>query len=310
MKRAFTLIELLVVIAIIAILAAILFPVFAQAKQAAKKTVAISDFKQAGTAVAMYTSDVDGGYMMSNSGGNSSGWGYGPPDMVPGEQMAPYIKNTQINIDPMDPWQSETQRLNDQLPYEGATLANATAEQKAYALGVRSNIGYNYVFFSPWRYYSNGSKMICGSASTNEGMVGNPANTLMWGDSIWDRNSGGGPTGGGNWVIEAPCWLDTNGVALQPMKQYIDDGTIWSYGTGWTGSANDWLVYGGMWPFYNNKPVPGYAGLVDGFVVVGYADSHVQAKPIGYTTQGCSAYGQGTRRGTVTDKDKYIWDLE
>ncbi len=46
MKRAFTLIELLVVIAIIAILAALLFPVFAQAKAAAKKTVDISNFKQ------------------------------------------------------------------------------------------------------------------------------------------------------------------------------------------------------------------------------------------------------------------------
>jgi len=51
MKRAFTLIELLVVIAIIAILAAILFPVFAQAKEAAKKTNALSNAKQQGLAV-------------------------------------------------------------------------------------------------------------------------------------------------------------------------------------------------------------------------------------------------------------------
>jgi prepilin-type N-terminal cleavage/methylation domain-containing protein len=59
MKRAFTLIELLVVIAIIAILAAILFPVFAQAKAAAKKTTSLSNVKQMGTSVAIYLSDSD-----------------------------------------------------------------------------------------------------------------------------------------------------------------------------------------------------------------------------------------------------------
>jgi len=59
MKKAFTLIELLVVIAIIAILAAILFPVFAQAKEAAKKTTYIANMKQTGTASQIYMADVD-----------------------------------------------------------------------------------------------------------------------------------------------------------------------------------------------------------------------------------------------------------
>ncbi len=59
MKKAFTLIELLVVIAIIAILAAILFPVFAQAKAAAKKTAALSNQKQIGLGLILYTADYD-----------------------------------------------------------------------------------------------------------------------------------------------------------------------------------------------------------------------------------------------------------
>jgi prepilin-type N-terminal cleavage/methylation domain-containing protein len=57
--RAFTLIELLVVIAIIAILAAILFPVFAQAKEAAKDTSNLSNTKQGGLAILMYSADYD-----------------------------------------------------------------------------------------------------------------------------------------------------------------------------------------------------------------------------------------------------------
>lgn len=62
MKKAFTLIELLVVIAIIAILAAILFPVFAQAKVAAKKTAALSNQKQIGLGIILYTTDYDDMY--------------------------------------------------------------------------------------------------------------------------------------------------------------------------------------------------------------------------------------------------------
>jgi prepilin-type N-terminal cleavage/methylation domain-containing protein len=59
-RQGFTLIELLVVIAIIAILAAILFPVFAQAREKARQTQCVSNCRQIGMGIQMYLNDYDG----------------------------------------------------------------------------------------------------------------------------------------------------------------------------------------------------------------------------------------------------------
>jgi len=118
MKKAFTLIELLVVIAIIAILAAILFPVFAQAKEAAKKTATLSNFKQYGTGAIIYATDTDDllplGYSYQGSAGTwrynflisvPNGWRPGAFSVDPrksedglqwANSMNPYVKNQQI----------------------------------------------------------------------------------------------------------------------------------------------------------------------------------------------------------------------
>jgi prepilin-type N-terminal cleavage/methylation domain-containing protein len=88
-NRAFTLIELLVVIAIIAILAAILFPVFAQAKASAKKISSLSNTKNIGLGIMMYTTDNDDTLPMLQYHGNRE-----QTDWVSWPKMVhPYIKN-------------------------------------------------------------------------------------------------------------------------------------------------------------------------------------------------------------------------
>ena len=92
-RSAFTLIELLVVIAIIAILAAILFPVFARARENAKRTSCQSNLKQIGLGIIQYQSDYDGYYPPSQTGAGSTlaSW----PTL-----MFPYIKSEQVFVCP------------------------------------------------------------------------------------------------------------------------------------------------------------------------------------------------------------------
>jgi prepilin-type N-terminal cleavage/methylation domain-containing protein/prepilin-type processing-associated H-X9-DG protein len=96
-RQAFTLIELLVVIAIIAILAAILFPVFAQARERARAAACLSNVKQIGTGLMMYVQDYDELY--------PAPFNIVPPinnpvasaDRIPLDaQLQPYIKNDQV----------------------------------------------------------------------------------------------------------------------------------------------------------------------------------------------------------------------
>jgi prepilin-type N-terminal cleavage/methylation domain-containing protein/prepilin-type processing-associated H-X9-DG protein len=90
MKRhGFTLIELLVVIAIIAILAAILFPVFARAREKARQSSCLSNIKQVGLSINMYVQDYDETLPMAVAGV--------PPSIyMTTELLDPYIKNDQI----------------------------------------------------------------------------------------------------------------------------------------------------------------------------------------------------------------------
>ena len=92
-RKAFTLIELLVVIAIIAILAAILFPVFAKAREKARQSSCTSNEKQLGLAIRQYTSDYDERMM---PGGQSLLSPVTATDYVPYLRLEAYIKNSQM----------------------------------------------------------------------------------------------------------------------------------------------------------------------------------------------------------------------
>ncbi len=134
MKKAFTLIELLVVIAIIAILAAILFPVFAQAKEAAKNTSLLSNFKQIGTAHHIYSADYDdllAPTMMSHP--------VQPVDLAWQDLLQPYMKNYQLilNVKRTAPTGTagdvawiRIQHLG--MPARAATNVSATARTNGY----------------------------------------------------------------------------------------------------------------------------------------------------------------------------------
>jgi prepilin-type N-terminal cleavage/methylation domain-containing protein len=148
-RRGFTLIELLVVIAIIAILAAILFPVFAQAKNAAKKTVSLSNMKQIGLATVMYMGDVDDVtpplyfYDPANlSIPTSQGFYYWPLLVLP------YTKNEEIFLCPND-------RADDPLLNDGSYgRFDKRSSLYYYVMGANPSYGYNYRYLNRQVFYT------------------------------------------------------------------------------------------------------------------------------------------------------------
>jgi len=128
-RAGFTLIELLVVIAIIAILAAILFPVFAQAREKARQASCLSNTKQLGLALMMYLQDWDDIFP------NSVTWkGKNPGadrDMTFADRLMPYIKNEGL-------WRC----ASDSNPHRVWDVATS----------IFSSYGGNYVVLAPWDY--------------------------------------------------------------------------------------------------------------------------------------------------------------
>lgn len=173
--RAFTLIELLVVISIIAILAAILFPVFAQAKVAAKKSVNLSNLRQIGLAVQMYTDSNEGYPLMSS-----------PSNQVPRTRWPDHIYSFVKNMDVFNG------------PLAGKEMfAKTWAQNPTKRYG---GYGYNY-------QYLGNSRFVAGNLSfpftaTDSG-IELPAETILVSDTQGVRTDSGNLSAG-EYTIDPP----------------------------------------------------------------------------------------------------------
>jgi prepilin-type N-terminal cleavage/methylation domain-containing protein/prepilin-type processing-associated H-X9-DG protein len=156
-RKGFTLIELLVVIAIIAILAAILFPVFARAREKARQTSCLSNLKQLGIATMMYVQDYDEMYPQSDDWANVGGLRYQPPDLI-----YPYVKNGQLFA---------CASGNYTVPRSATPPGGSTWWSQYF-----SEISYGY----NWRIgrTANWRKPM------KLGKLSQPADTLVWGDAM------------------------------------------------------------------------------------------------------------------------------
>ncbi|MGV3615770.1 MAG: prepilin-type N-terminal cleavage/methylation domain-containing protein [Fimbriimonas sp.] len=213
-RRGFTLIELLVVIAIIAILAAILFPVFAQAKEAAKKTTSVSNLKQVGLAWLMYGNDYDDTLMrirIEGPGPNKVTYWWGSFDGTTLREeeglLYPYSKGKGIQQDPSFP-------------------------NKLRSVTGLTGYGYNNSYLSPAKYDANWNEI---AVPVNYGQIAQVADTVAFGSCARINNyQYPTPTLEGSTYLEPPSseypafhgrhsglgvvlWVDGHAKAVKPV---------------------------------------------------------------------------------------------
>ena len=187
---AFTLIELLVVIAIIAILAAILFPVFAQAREKARQTSCLSNMKQMGLAVLMYVQDYDEQFspIRVTQANGSTRYPEVPSDSILTWRnvIQPYVKNTGILACPSNP----NARPLGPGPNSGwSDPASLNGEGYQFMADKKMPISYGFNgCVSSWvpasAYVDGWGDAKYGKISTAQAAIARPSNTIMIAESI------------------------------------------------------------------------------------------------------------------------------
>jgi prepilin-type N-terminal cleavage/methylation domain-containing protein len=215
-RRGFTLIELLVVIAMIAILAAILFPVFAQARGKARQSQGLSNLRQMGTALRMYVDEYDG-YMVRHA--------YGPAGPGAGlyqwpHALAPYIRNWGIFVCPNAPQLNGIARFNG-LDL-GAYQTNPLYPRDGRYLGYAVNLNYHHHSSDPsagWHPTGKPETMIEDVSGT---ILITEHSGLPW-QAVWAAQ---GPPTGGPYLPQDTRWMTTpdvnTGVRIARSSDGVD----------------------------------------------------------------------------------------
>jgi len=252
-RKAFTLIELLVVIAIIAILAAILFPVFAQAKLAAKKTSSLSNIKQVTLGNLIYVGDYDDEY----DSGSGYCWFY-PEDGGWAWDTQPYMKSLTLLRDPTDPlstagwytWEFPPNNPTVSISYasNGFLWQDRNASWKTSLGGVMGLDQSNDAGVS--RCNSTGTKGWMVRGHTNNSTINQPSQTIVFavrasGQDIWGMGD----------IISGVNWWDngSGGAGLIPNGTAANTPYTAKDAHGNTYTVNQNGQWGAIWTPYSNQ---------------------------------------------------------